>query len=149
MMRTLFFFSLLTWIFTSSCGYSDQELKSFDQKIKKFISSKKFHLVKSESGLYSEVINEGSGREIRLTDSIGVTYVGTLLSGKKFDEQKKIIFLPMRGVIDGWKEALIGQKQGVKLRLIVPPQIAYGAGGTDKIPENAALYFELTVEDVK
>jgi FKBP-type peptidyl-prolyl cis-trans isomerase len=91
----------------------------------------------------------GTGREIHLTDSIGVTYIGTLLSGKKFDEQKKTIYLPMRGVIDGWKEALIGQKQGVKLRIIVPPQLGYGAGGMGEVPPNATLYFELSVDDVK
>ncbi|MEY4288718.1 MAG: hypothetical protein RLZZ30_806 [Bacteroidota bacterium] len=148
-MRPFWFLAALIILAATSCGYSDQQLNAFDQKIEKFISRKKFHVEKSETGLYTEILEEGTGREIHLTDSVGVTYIGTLLSGEKFDEQKKTIYLPMRGVIDGWKEALIGQKQGVKLRLIVPPQIAYGAGGKDKIPENAALYFELTVEDVK
>ena len=55
----------------------------------------------------------------------------------------------MRGVIDGWKEALLGQKKGVKIRMIVPPQLGYGAGGMDKIPPNAALYFELSIDDLK
>ena len=55
----------------------------------------------------------------------------------------------MRGVIDGWKEALIGQRKGVKIRMIVPPQLGYGAGGMGAIPANAALYFELSVDDLK
>lgn len=148
-MRPLFLLSVLFVFLFTACSYSDQELKSFDRKIETFISGKKFHLVKSESGLYSEVMKPGTGKEILYTDSVGITYVGQLLSGKKFDEQKSSIYLPVRGLIEGWKEALIGQKQGVQLRLIVPPQLGYGASGKDKVPANAALYFELTVEDVK
>jgi FKBP-type peptidyl-prolyl cis-trans isomerase len=133
----------------SACSYSEEQISAFDNRIKTFTAGKSFRLVKSESGLYTEIIEPGKGREIHLTDSIGVSYVGRLLSGKKFDEQKKTIYLPMRGVIDGWKEALLGQKQGVKLRMIVPPQLGYGAGGMDKVPANAELYFELRVDDVK
>jgi FKBP-type peptidyl-prolyl cis-trans isomerase len=146
-MKTFYTFLLLFVL--CACGYSEEQLSQFDKRIEKFTSGKSFHLTKSESGLYTEIIEAGTGRDIHLSDSIGVSYVGTLLSGKKFDEQNKTIYLPMRGVIDGWKEALLGQKQGVKLRIIVPPQLGYGAGGMDKVPANATLYFELRVDDVK
>jgi FKBP-type peptidyl-prolyl cis-trans isomerase FkpA len=146
-MKTIYTFFLLIVLY--ACGYSEEQISKFDQRIEKFTTGKSFHLTKSETGLYTEIMEVGTGRDIHLTDSIGVSYVGTLLSGKKFDEQKKTIYLPMRGVIDGWKEALIGQKQGVKLRIIVPPQLGYGAGGMDKIPANSTLYFELRVDDVK
>jgi FKBP-type peptidyl-prolyl cis-trans isomerase FkpA len=146
-MKTIYTIFLLIVLY--ACGYSEEQISQFDKRIEKFISKKSLQLTKSETGLYTEIIEAGTGRDIHLTDSIGVSYVGTLLSGKKFDEQKKTIYLPMRGVIDGWKEALIGQKQGVKLRIIVPPQLGYGAGGMDKIPSNATLYFELRVDDVK
>jgi FKBP-type peptidyl-prolyl cis-trans isomerase FkpA len=146
-MKTIY--TLLLLVVLCACGYSEEQLSKFDQRIEKFTSGKSFHFTKSETGLYTEIIEAGTGRDIHLTDSIGVSYVGTLLSGKKFDEQKNTIYLPMRGVIDGWKEALIGQKQGVKLRIVVPPQLGYGAGGMEKVPANATLYFELRVDDVK
>ena len=148
-MKTIYFLAVLLLLFFCACGYSEEQLSAFDQRMETFIKGKSYHLTKSESGLYTEIIQEGTGREIHLTDSIGVSYVGTLLSGEKFDEQKKPIYLPMRGVIDGWKEALLGQKKGVKIRLIVPPQLGYGAGGMGKIPTNAPLYFELSVDDLK
>lgn len=149
-MRFLFPFSFICFVCLTACGYSDEQLHQFDQKIENFISKKKLvGMKKSETGLYMEVLNQGTGRTILLTDSIGVTYTGSLLSGQKFDEQKETIYLPLRGVIEGWKEALLGQKNGVKLRMIVPPQLGYGAGGKDKVPENATLYFELSVNDVK
>jgi FKBP-type peptidyl-prolyl cis-trans isomerase FkpA len=133
----------------SACSYSEEQLTEFDKRIETFAVEKSFQLVKSESGLYTQIMEAGTGREILLTDSIGVSYVGKLLSGKKFDEQKKTIYLPMHGVILGWKEALIGQKQGVKLRVVIPPQLGYGASGMDKVPPNAPLYFELRIDDVK
>jgi FKBP-type peptidyl-prolyl cis-trans isomerase len=148
-MKAIYTLVLSLFCVLCACSYSDEQLQAFDQRIEKFSKGKSFQLVKSESGLYTEILEEGTGREIHLTDSIGVTYIGTLLSGKTFDEQKKTIYLPLRGVIDGWKEALIGQKQGVKLRIIVPPQLGYGAGGMEKVPANAPLYFELRVDDVK
>jgi FKBP-type peptidyl-prolyl cis-trans isomerase FkpA len=148
-MKTIFTLFLAIFCVLSACSYSEEQINGFDKRIEKFTVGKSFHLEKSESGLYTEIMKSGTGREIHLTDSIGVTYIGTLLSGKKFDEQKKPIYLPMRGVIDGWKEALIGQKQGVKLRIIVPPQLGYGAGGMGEVPPNATLYFELSVDDVK
>jgi FKBP-type peptidyl-prolyl cis-trans isomerase FkpA len=148
-MKTIFALFLPIFCVLSACSYSEEQINGFDKRIEKFTVGKSFHLEKSESGLYTEIMKAGTGREIHLTDSIGVTYIGTLLSGKKFDEQKKPIYLPMRGVIDGWKEALIGQKQGVKLRIIVPPQLGYGAGGMGEVPPNATLYFELSVDDVK
>lgn len=148
-MKTNYLSAAFLLLIFSACGYSEEQLSMFDQRMEKFIKGKPYQLEKSESGLYTEIIQEGTGREIHLTDSIGVCYVGTLLSGRKFDEQKKPIYLPMRGVIDGWKEALLGQKKGVKIRMIVPPQLGYGAGGMDKIPPNAALYFELSIDDLK
>jgi FKBP-type peptidyl-prolyl cis-trans isomerase FkpA len=148
-MKSIFTLLLPVFGMLYACSYSEGQMSQFDQRIEKFTAGKSFHLTKSESGLYTEIIEAGTGREIHLTDSIGVSYVGTLLSGKKFDEQKNTIYLPMRGVIDAWKEALIGQKKGVKLRIIAPPQLGYGAGGMDKIPPNASLYFELRVDDVK
>lgn len=148
-MKTIYTLFLSLLFVLCACGYSKEQLNEFDKKIQQFTAGKSYRLTKSESGLYTEIIEEGKGREIHLSDSIGVSYVGSLLSGKKFDEQKKTIFLPMRGVIDGWKEALIGQKKGVKLRMIVPPQLGYGAGGMGKVPANATLYFELRVDDVK
>ena len=149
-MKIPFFFSLFSLFLLMGCSYSDEQLSEFDKKIERFISKKKFvHMEKSETGLYTKIMKKGTGRELLLTDSIGVTYTGSLLSGKIFDEQKKTIYLPLRGMIEGWKEALIGQKQGVQIRMIIPPQLGYGTGGMDKVPGNAALYFEMSVNDVK
>lgn len=93
-MKAIYTFILALFCVLCACSYSDEQLQGFDQRIQKFSKGKSFHLEKSESGLYTEILEVGTGREIHLTDSIGVTYIGTLLSGKKFDEQKKPFTCP-------------------------------------------------------
>jgi FKBP-type peptidyl-prolyl cis-trans isomerase len=39
-------------------------------------------------------------------------------------------------------------KVGSKWQLFVPSELAYGEGGTDMIPPNAALVFELELLDI-
>jgi len=49
----------------------------------------------------------------------------------------------VNGVIAGWTEALQMMKEGDKWRLIVPPELGYGANGVGPIPGNTTLVFEV------
>ena len=104
-------------------------------------------VVTTASGLKYEVIQEGTGKQPTLNDSVTVNYRGTLTSGKEFDSsysRGKPATFPVSGVIKGWTEALQLMKEGAKYKLTIPPDLAYGprgAGGV--IGPNETLIFDV------
>lgn len=54
-------------------------------------------------------------------------------------------------VIQGWDSGLMGACEGEKRKLVIPPELGYGANGAPPtIPPNAVLVFEvecLKIED--
>lgn len=78
--------------------------------------------------------------------------------GRKFDSSRdrgQPLSFPLGAgrVIRGWEQGIPGMKVGGSRRLVIPPELAYGANGAGKgvIPPNATLLFEvelLAVESV-
>ncbi len=95
------------------------------------------------------MIEEGSGPAPQPGDLVQVHYAGKLADGTEFDSSYKrnepIQFPLGQGmVIPGWEEGIALLKVGSKARLIIPPELAYGAQGAGGvIPPNATLYFEV------
>jgi len=52
-------------------------------------------------------------------------------------------------VIKGWDQGVVGMKVGGTRRLIVPPDLAYGAVAQNGIPANATLVFEIILLSVQ
>jgi len=131
--------------------YSEDDKTSFDQKIESYIKKKGWHLEKSESGLYFEQLQEGTGDEpVKFTSEVQVSYKGTLLNGKVFDQTEpgKPLRSELKGLIMAFREGLLGQRKGAKIRIIAPPQLGYGDMQLDKIPENSILIFEMELIEV-
>jgi len=104
--------------------------------------------VTTASGLKYIVIEKGSGAKAEDGKQVSVNYAGYLLDGKEFDNSykrgKPIKFILGQGqVIKGWDEGIALMNVGDKLRLIIPPDLGYGAKGAgDVIPANATLIFD-------
>jgi FKBP-type peptidyl-prolyl cis-trans isomerase FkpA len=109
----------------------------------------------TSSGL--QVIDEavGSGQEAKTGDTVSVNYTGWLADGTKFDSsydrnQTFDFTLGAGNVIKGWDEGVVGMKVGGKRKLIIPPDLAYGASGYPPvIPANATLTFEIELVAIK
>jgi FKBP-type peptidyl-prolyl cis-trans isomerase FkpA len=102
---------------------------------------------KTESGLIYDILKEGEGVSPKETDVVEVHYHGTLTSGEVFDssvERGKTVDFPLNRVIKGWTEGVQLLKEGGKIRLVIPSELAYGEqGAPPKIPGGATLVFDV------
>lgn len=119
------------------------------EKGKAFLAenAKKPGVQQTTSGLQYVIEKEGTGKSPKASDSVLVHYRGTLLDGTEFDSSYKRnepISFPLAGVIPGWTEGLQYVKEGGKIRLFIPSDLAYGkrgAGGL--IGPDETLIFEV------
>jgi peptidylprolyl isomerase len=97
--------------------------------------------------LIIEDIKKGTGPVATAGKMVTVHYRGTLTNGKKFDASydrgEPFGFALGAGqVIQGWDKGVAGMRVGGKRRLIIPPDLGYGARGAgNDIPPNATLVF--------
>ena len=105
--------------------------------------------VTTASGLQYITIKEGSGDSPTELDTVLVHYTGWLApDGPKFDssvDRGQPTSFPVNGVIGGFAEGLTHVKPGGTIRLIIPPELGYGAAGSGPIPPNATLIFDVTL----
>ncbi|MCA7014997.1 FKBP-type peptidyl-prolyl cis-trans isomerase [Dickeya dadantii] len=107
---------------------------------------------KTESGLLYQVEKEGTGAAPKDSDTVVVNYKGTLVDGSEFDNSYKRgepLSFRLDGVIPGWTEGLKHVKKGGKIKLVIPPALAYGEAGVPGIPANSTLVFEVELLDIK
>ncbi|HOZ88339.1 MAG TPA: peptidylprolyl isomerase [Bacteroidia bacterium] len=98
------------------------------------------------SGIKYFVEKEGTGKSPVATDNVTVHYTGTFLNGEKFDssvDRGQPATFPLNQVIPGWTEGLQLMKEGGKMKLIIPPNLAYGEGGRPGIPPSSWLVFDV------
>ena len=73
-----------------------------------------------------------------LWDSLGTDNKGSRLAAGSFP------FTVGQGVIQGFSQGTIGMRVGGLRRVVVPPNLGYGAAGSPPdIPGNATLIFEI------
>ncbi|MEN9384464.1 MAG: FK506-binding protein [Pseudomonadota bacterium] len=105
------------------------------------------------SGLQYEDTQVGEGAVAQAGQRVSVHYTGWLYNegtaGAKFDSSKdrgQPFQFPLGAghVIKGWDEGVQGMAVGGTRRLVIPPQLGYGARGAGGvIPPNATLLFEV------
>lgn len=117
-------------------------------------NAKKEGVTVTESGLQYEVLAKGdeNGPQPTKEDKVKVHYHGTLADGTVFDssvDRGQPVTFPVKGVIEGWIEALQLMRVGDKFKLAIPPELAYGQNGTSGvIGPNAALVFDVELIEI-
>jgi FKBP-type peptidyl-prolyl cis-trans isomerase len=107
-------------------------------------------------------LSPGTGAEIKSGQSALVHYTGWLYDaaaadnkGAKFDsslDRNEPFEFPVGAamVIPGWDQGVVGMKVGGKRRLVIPPELGYGARGAGGvIPPNATLVFDVELVEIR
>ena len=109
-------------------------------------------IVELPSGLRYEIVKPGEGAFPKASDTVKVHSTGTLVDGNVFDssvQRGEPAEFPLEGVIPGWTEGLQKINKGGKIKLYVPPHLAYGDDGKGSIPPSSTLIFEVELLEIK
>jgi FKBP-type peptidyl-prolyl cis-trans isomerase len=123
-----------------------------NELIQDFIKKTNWKPTGSKDGVYYEILKEGSGANVKVTDTVTVNYKGSLLSdGSIFDQTKdKPATFPLNRLIKGWQIGVPMCKVGGTVRIVIPSAMAYTIRSRSKlIPPNSVLVFDIEVVDVK
>ncbi len=111
------------------------------------LNADKEGVVVLDSGLQYKILEEGSGAQPSVSDSVTVHYRGTLIDGAEFDSsyaRGQPATFPLNRVIAGWTEGLQLMKEGSKHELYIPSDLAYGPSGSGRsIGPNETLIFQV------
>lgn len=99
-------------------------------------------------------ITPGTGAEATADSIVTVDYTGAVAATgvifqSSLDSGQQATF-SLDQVITGWKEGMIGMKQGGVRRMVIPADKAYGATPPEGsgIPADAPLVFDVTLHEV-
>ena len=112
-------------------------------------------MTRMPSGLRYQDVAQGQGAEAVAGRAVTVHYTGWLPDGKKFDSSRDhgqpfTFTLGAGQVIAGWDQGVEGMRVGGRRKLVLPPDLGYGAAGAPPdIPPGATLVFDVEVLEVK
>jgi len=126
---------------------TDRELKAYDIPGKTRIVT--------ESGLEYIIIHEGSGLKAAPGYTVTFHFTGyledmTMFASSYAQDEAETITLGIDHTMPGWFEGLCLMRQGDVMRLILPPELAFGEEGSQGIvPPNATVVFDIDLLKVE
>ena len=110
-------------------------------------NAKKEGVTVTASGLQYEVLQKGTGKRPKATDTVRCHYEGRLIDGTIFDSsyrRNQPADFGLQQVIAGWTEGVQLMEEGAKYRFYIPYMLAYGEGGAGElIPPFSTLVFDV------
>ncbi|MBL0056143.1 MAG: DUF3472 domain-containing protein [Chitinophagaceae bacterium] len=118
--------------------------------IREWISRSKPDTAGLITGVYYQILKEGTGDLANLNDTVIVRYKGSLLNGDVFDQtDQKTATFPLKRLIKGWQIGVPMCREGGIIRLIIPSYLGYSIRNLGVIPPNSPLVFDITLEGLK
>lgn len=102
------------------------------------------------NGIYYEILQQGIGSFPANDSLITVAYTSSDLNGNIYNlvtaGNPTIDYL--KNFIEGWRLALPYIQKGGHIKMVVPSSLCYGCTGSDAVPPNTPLYFDIYLIDV-
>ncbi|MBO9566313.1 MAG: FKBP-type peptidyl-prolyl cis-trans isomerase [Niastella sp.] len=117
-----------------------------------YITSRGINATRHTSGLYYQIIQEGTGNNPSICSSIKVGFNGKLVNGAEVERDDNTV-LNLKLMLEGWRITLPLIKAGGKIRIWLPPTLAYGwegkkVGNTEVVPPNSILIYDISLYEV-
>jgi FKBP-type peptidyl-prolyl cis-trans isomerase FklB len=104
-------------------------------------------------GMQYKVLKTGTGPKPTDADVVTLQYRGTLLNGTEFDSSFSTgqpATFQVKGLIPGFREALLLMPVGSTYQFFIPSELAYGENGAGEvIGPNAALIFQIELLSIE
>lgn len=127
----------------------DEQLKIDIEKIENYLEQKGLTADSTDSGLFYNINEEGTGSTPTIDSLVSVKYVGKFLKTEEIFDSGTTEDYPLGGFIYGWREGIALFKEGGSGTLYIPSGLGYGAYDYYTIPANSVLIFEVELIDVK
>lgn len=139
----IFFLTILAVVLVS-CNKTKKQAKKDNEIITNYITKHNLDAIKTESGLYYVINEEGTGEYPTISSEVTVAYKGYLTDNTVFDESDTTgITFSLTSVIKGWQEGIPYFKPGGKGVLLIPSALGYGRRTQTNIPANSVLIFDI------
>lgn len=143
----------------SSCSFKDSSKTAPENERTAIADSLEKYGIRNAlqhpSGLYYVIEEQGSSKFVaNLCTAVTVAYRGGFFNGNGFDSSQNATF-QLGQVIVGWQKGIPLINEGGKMRLFIPPSLAYGGetrygpDGKVLIPAQSYLVFDVEVKKIQ
>ena len=102
------------------------------------------------NGIYYQILTQGAGSFASNDSVITIAYTSNDLKGNTFNAvtadtpEKDFLY----NFIEGWRLAIPYIQKGGHIKMVIPSSLCYGCSGSNAIPPNTPLYFDVYLIDV-
>ncbi len=131
-------------------SFDNPRLKSDVSYIQSYLNENELTAVRHPSGIFYNIIEQGTGPYPSFGSNIMVTYEGRIIETQEvFDGNTGSIFQLSRLIV-GWQIGLQELREGGSMNLYVPSTFGYGeTGAGTTIPPNTNLEFDIELNSVQ
>ena len=107
----------------------------------------------TKTGLAYRDVANGKGAHPKDSNKVTIRYKALLTDGREVDstagKPDNADTFKLGDLVPGLKEAVGMMTPGSRWNVLVPPQLAYGANGTSKVPPNALVIYDVELVKIQ